>query len=168
MLGILMYAQDYDETLPAQEPCHRAVDNTGWPYGPGWIQDKVMPYIKNTQIFTCPSAPAIDLTNSTGGYSFDRRPFGACQTGSTDVTHTRSLAYFTSPSSSLMFTDGQGGGMTGWVPTVWSPDWNPGNDAGPRPGQPNFCCHEPAARHNDGSNCAYLDGHCKWQKETWY
>ena len=56
-LGIAMYAQDYDETLPL---------NTYWPWCsyttpsdfriPKWM-DMIYPYVKNAQVFTCPDYP---------------------------------------------------------------------------------------------------------------
>jgi prepilin-type N-terminal cleavage/methylation domain-containing protein/prepilin-type processing-associated H-X9-DG protein len=165
MLGVLMYAQDYDETLPSQGPGQRTSTNPScngnpFPYGTGWIQDKVMPYIKNTQIFTCPSASGLDMgAGGFGGYDFAGRPFGGCQTASTDATHDRSLANFKAPSGSAMMTDGPGGGMWRLWPVTWSPDWNIGGN--PCPCQPATC------RHNDGANVGYLDGHAKWQRQTW-
>ena len=166
MLGLLMYAQDYDETLPSQMPCHRTAQSGDWPYGLGWVQDKVMPYIKNTQIFTCPSASSLDLSTGFGGYVFAGRPFGGCQTATTDATHDRSLANFKGPSGSAMMTDGPGGGMFRWCPTSWSPDWNPGHyDAFLANGRTD-CCKNPECRHNEGANVGYLDGHAKWQRQT--
>ena len=53
-LGILMYAQDYDERLP---------DATNW-------MDSIYPYVKNEQIFRCPSVhPAPEAY----GYAFHNR-----------------------------------------------------------------------------------------------
>lgn len=51
-LGVLMYAQDYDEILP------RVWTSTGGPTGGArdWTTDTV-PYIKNTRVFVCPSKP---------------------------------------------------------------------------------------------------------------
>jgi prepilin-type processing-associated H-X9-DG protein len=169
MLSLLMYAQDYDESLPAEEPCHRVVPPNDWPYGAGWIQDKLMPYIKNDQIFSCPSAPSLTYGlagGGFGGYIFAGRPMGAC---TNDATHTRSLANFTAPAGSGMMTDGPGGGMWRWTPTSWSPDWNVGHyDA--FTGDRTDCCKNPECRHNEGANVGYLDGHAKWQRQTrpWY
>src|SRR2546423_3129552 len=52
-LGIAMYTQDYDETMPI---------STYWPWCtyttpsdfriPKWM-DMIFPYVKNTQLFTC-------------------------------------------------------------------------------------------------------------------
>jgi prepilin-type processing-associated H-X9-DG protein len=159
MLAILMYAQDYDETLPSQEPCHRTIDNLDWAYGPGWIQDKVQPYVKNDQIFTCPSDSTLAYgypSGGFGGYIFAGRPFGGCHGMDDPGGHNRELAAFQAPATSAMMTDGPGSGMWRYWPVLWSPDWNPG-----------WCCQLPVCRHNEGANCGYLDGHAKWQKKIW-
>ncbi len=54
-LAVLMYAQDWDETLP----------------GPEWVNE-IMPYIKNEAVFVCPAQP--DLTV---GYAFNEALLGA-------------------------------------------------------------------------------------------
>ena len=63
-LGLLQYSQDYDESLVA--PSYSSVTTgdsfsygTGNYIGPGGFQygwmDAIQPYVKSTQIFTCPS-----------------------------------------------------------------------------------------------------------------
>src|ERR1051325_2644995 len=54
-IGIAQYTQDYDEILPRQWNCANgnsvgggACPNTRW-------MDTVYPYVKSTQVFTCPS-----------------------------------------------------------------------------------------------------------------
>jgi len=49
-LGILMYAQDHDETLPHADK---------------WC-DELMPYLKNEEILRCPQAPELEC-----GYAFN-------------------------------------------------------------------------------------------------
>ena len=151
-----MYAQDYDETLPAQEPCHR-VAPADWLYGYGWISDKIQPYVKNDQIFTCPSA-----SNQPVAYYFAGRPFGGCQTASTDATHNRSLSVYDAPATSVMMTDGDwdAGNARPHMLRVLTASWSTWNVGG-------NCCERPTCRHNDGANALYADGHCKWNKRDW-
>ena len=55
-LGLLQYAQDFDEYLPASYnylPFGSSAFSTG--YSPIWA-DAIQPYIKSLQIFICPSA----------------------------------------------------------------------------------------------------------------
>ena len=56
-LGLLQYAQDYDEKLPAAR-VDSPVTGTSWRY-------TIQPYMKSTQVAYCPSRS--DLTQITGG-----------------------------------------------------------------------------------------------------
>jgi prepilin-type N-terminal cleavage/methylation domain-containing protein len=57
--GILMYAQDYDETLP---PPRVGTEGTLTHFG--WA-DLVFPYVKNVKVFDCPSEPTFRMTMNT-------------------------------------------------------------------------------------------------------
>ncbi len=52
-LGIMQYAQDYDETYPRG---NGTGENGTW-YQQNWTRD-VQPYLKSTQVMRCPSDPA--------------------------------------------------------------------------------------------------------------
>jgi len=62
--GLMMYAQDYDETLPAWPFSSKkgGVFNdprfTVWGYSL-WV-DAVMPYVKNRAVFACPNGPRLN------------------------------------------------------------------------------------------------------------
>ena len=75
-LAVLMYVQDYDETMP------RPV---------AWMDD-VMPYLKNEQVFHCPSISLGRITPDCG-YAFDKRLF------------KQNLADIFSPATSAMLYD---------------------------------------------------------------
>lgn len=60
MTGVKMYAQDYDEQ--SMEYLWYQLPNGNWP---GWME-MVHPYIKNTDIFICPSAPRAVSDYTTG------------------------------------------------------------------------------------------------------
>jgi prepilin-type N-terminal cleavage/methylation domain-containing protein len=51
-LGLMMYAQDYDETFPASR--HASSGCNGGSYFDAWNK-VIQPYIKNEQIFACPA-----------------------------------------------------------------------------------------------------------------
>src|SRR5690349_3326588 len=56
--GLMMYAQDYDETLPAwpfgtNGVIDNAVFRNGWQWAM-WV-DAIMPYVKSKGVFACPS-----------------------------------------------------------------------------------------------------------------
>lgn len=58
--GVLMYIQDFDETVPrnAQGTCGDPATAFGW-------ADLIFPYVKNVQAFDCPSAPSQRMTLNT-------------------------------------------------------------------------------------------------------
>src|SRR6266511_5575737 len=54
-LGLLMYQQDYDEMLPPMVK-------------PAQVQNRVMPYVKNRVIFSCPETSTEYLPNPAMNY----------------------------------------------------------------------------------------------------
>jgi len=80
-LGVMMYVQDYDEMYPCNSwdtpPIATAdtdVKDPAYMSAMHWVW-RLMPYIKNKQIFVCPSDP--DTKNGWSGYSLD----GTCADG---------------------------------------------------------------------------------------
>jgi prepilin-type N-terminal cleavage/methylation domain-containing protein/prepilin-type processing-associated H-X9-DG protein len=59
-LGVYMYAQDYDETLPVAG--YNAQCRGRW-------QWQIFPYVKNEQIFTCPNLASVPWKSTTGSYT---------------------------------------------------------------------------------------------------
>jgi prepilin-type N-terminal cleavage/methylation domain-containing protein/prepilin-type processing-associated H-X9-DG protein len=60
-LAMLMYVQDYDESMPLIfEPANSSTDTTSFGYSAGWNQytwqNLVQPYIKNWAAFICPDS----------------------------------------------------------------------------------------------------------------
>ena len=68
-LGIMQYAQDYDDTLPVQGD--NAQNRGRW-----YVQ--IFPYVKNEQVFTCPNLPEakIDSTKFVLNNSLPRSGYG--------------------------------------------------------------------------------------------
>ena len=139
-LGMQMYAQDYDG-------CIRASNGGPWttPYqGEGAWQalSYYYPYIKNTGVYICPSTRSAlsygqVVWNPTSGAMYN--------SGQTSLDRIGDLA----PKGAA------GTIIIAEAANVWIWDW--GEAAGnqslfPRLRQP----------HMDGLNCAYLDGHVKW------
>ena len=92
ILGILMYAQDYDERLPLDGTLPLA---GAYPQAPFW-DARILPYVKNEQIFICPSAPSGTRTyryNTVRGRNGDR------------------LATIEFPATTLLLVDATGGGF---------------------------------------------------------
>jgi prepilin-type N-terminal cleavage/methylation domain-containing protein/prepilin-type processing-associated H-X9-DG protein len=69
-LGIMMYVQDYDETLPGRQHCLSPSPRPGVDYPQ--IYDLLNPYIKNGDgwsrggVWSCPSAPVKNQSNQIG------------------------------------------------------------------------------------------------------
>ncbi len=63
-LGILMYVNDNDERFPPSAPYNGTPNPTVSPAGGGWMTWKglVYPYVKNAQIFQCPSNMPVTAT----------------------------------------------------------------------------------------------------------
>ncbi|MBU0606577.1 MAG: DUF1559 domain-containing protein [Armatimonadetes bacterium] len=142
-LGVIQYSQDYDEKFP------NAV--TGTPPAIWLLNEVLAPYIKNEQIWQCPSKKdSVVLTNlgkANIGYSGDvgtampsgsYRIFGAPAAG----TYSCSLGQVDKPAETAMMCD-----AVGTVPVTLVP----------------LSIYEDP-RHNDGCNYNYVDGHCKWDR----
>jgi len=189
-LGMMMYVQDYDGLYFARSygGAHAGTNTAGTPTTVGywapwnlpdskWILDS---YIKNKQIFVCPSFDGFYPNNNppiNNGIAYNLiagYPYGNAG------VESLSEAAIQYPSQMLAFVD------SSWGPDAYAPQTLAGETAG-TPGNnvgnwnANFCrlaqdnCSgtspskaTPAdkryGRHLDGVNVAYMDGHAKWQK----
>jgi prepilin-type N-terminal cleavage/methylation domain-containing protein/prepilin-type processing-associated H-X9-DG protein len=154
--GLNMYTQDYDGGIPFYQ------DDQGkvlW-------QDRVQPYVKNYNVFRCPSwgqtfdiGPKGTHPGASFAYwlSYPHLPY---RPGLWDNTQKgvfcATLDCISRPSESLLIGEGQltsGGGvycpihMEAWKIKITDPSY------------PNWGA---ASRHNDGMNIIFADGHAKW------
>ncbi|MBC7287117.1 MAG: prepilin-type N-terminal cleavage/methylation domain-containing protein [Armatimonadetes bacterium] len=118
MLAVLMYAQDYDERLllavhtcavwPGPTALSRGtVVNTAVYGGPIAYGHLLQPYIKNTQIFICPSGnPSDACWSHTYYYSSALHPSATAGSGSPPGGY--SLAQFDQPASTSAVLDCSG------------------------------------------------------------
>jgi len=161
MLGILMYNQDYDEKMPGS-----------WASGAsGLWSSRIMPYVKNNQLFACPSG---QKASGWGGWDWAGTPrtmygFNCNASGKALCNRTISIAQFQQPATLILIGDmwnsqwfdsggfsyGDGrinpvGGLSCWGGTdrcplsTWAgflPQW-----------------------HNEGANYGHADGHAKWYR----
>ncbi|MEN6545413.1 MAG: DUF1559 domain-containing protein [Armatimonadia bacterium] len=144
-LGMLSYVQDYDEMLPQVYKDQGAA--RFW-----WFSD-IQPYLKNYQLFKCPSNSSTRWSSGTYGYALPMRHIwlegGVAQ---------QKLGSFQRPSEILMAVDAE------WPWTHYC-----SQDA-----VSCACCtvtcvppYSPASKiHNDGANCAFMDGHAKWLSDS--
>ncbi len=141
----LMYAADYDTRYPLT--CYAGVSDSCWDrrtYRGGGLA----PYVKNWQIFFCPSAPAInDASASTYCVSLppannpgDR---GISGTAEADVPEpTRTIVWGEANGRRWLFVDA----------SVCSCGTHPTQYKGM------------VLNHNEGCNLGFVDGHAKWAK----
>ncbi|MDI9583748.1 MAG: DUF1559 domain-containing protein [Acidobacteriota bacterium] len=137
-LGAQMYSQDYDEEVLSSY------------IGGVWWNNLVMPYVKNTQIFQCPS-------NKTAycGYGHNH-----CNLG---YNGSVSMSRVAKPSETVLLCD------TGLItnPTAAPNDWREdgtGQYYGRWPNNVPYWDTDPrraVPRHNGLCNTGFLDGHAK-------
>ena len=158
-LGCLMYAQDYDEKFPFTYMWLAPPDP--WPLI-SW-RPVVFPYVKNAQLFQCPS------DGSAGGDPSNPALIPASSYGASNVIFIGgrgnvdcSLGGITAPANTMMLFDA-------WQANSWCCDSNAtggkcsatcfgGKPAGMRNDGLDI------SRHNGGFNACLADGHGKWFK----
>ncbi|MBM3500727.1 MAG: DUF1559 domain-containing protein [Armatimonadetes bacterium] len=143
-LAHLMYAQDFDEVGTPRDV---------WPGNAGTVRyawtGLLDPYIKNTQLFVCPSqrasrtcgTPAWIGAGTSYGYNF--------------CFNRSAMSTLLSPAEHFLQLDWRAIGIK-WNSTgcacsancPWNARWREGVDTPP---------------HNDGLNASYADGHVKYQ-----
>jgi len=160
-LAFLMYVQDYDETLPGRAygvyPHDMASGATiGWP---GFVY----PYMKNVQIFRCPSYDVrYTLYGWEGGTRFNipgNMGYNFCALGGSTGAF-RPLSQVGRPAEVPMIADSVCCGLksTGTDPRNCLYIGPGTNTTGVYPDE----CHPRMRCHNDGINIGMADGHAKW------
>ncbi|MFW6437442.1 MAG: DUF1559 domain-containing protein [Armatimonadota bacterium] len=136
-LGVLMYTQDYDETLPRARFWYTG---SGSPY---LYTRAIQPYVNNEQIFICPSDPngvyvegwgsSPSRTDMSYGYNWDNQNSNAKLAAAESPAQTMLIAdahgYMFDPSKTDLVTESTGGTID--------------------------------ALHNEQANIGFLDGHSK-------
>ncbi len=149
-LAVEMYKQDYDSRY-----FH------GWP-SPSWssVIHMINPYMKNYQLWMCPSQDA--STACSCGYpgdtgdpsyipaSYAFNPY--CTVGWYANMQGKKETSIEAPAQVILCADGR----RSWIHFS---AWCYGNGQGGRSCDPSI-----ANIHNGGANCAYMDGHAKWEK----
>ena len=163
-LSFTMYASDFDSMYPGTW--------TGYPTTI-WAH-LLLPYMKNTQIMTCPSKPAqswsggLNMRTGTYGYGAADRRMG--------------YGYNTSWSSAGMPHQGVGRGLNATTGCSETDIVRPAEHILVSESQPyvpatygDSICDTvqiqnssayPEYRHNEGANVALADGHAKWYQQT--
>jgi prepilin-type processing-associated H-X9-DG protein len=118
-----------------------------------------MPYIKNQQIFVCPSGPS---GVACYGMNYYMAAYARAECGSAGPSGYGyggcALAAICRPAEILILTDARA--------LATSPCYYIGNAVYPGYAYrtAGYICGGTVPRHNDGVNCTYADGHAKWQQ----
>lgn len=158
--AIMMYLEDYDETYPFAylDETYKGKSATDW-YG------NLQPYIKNTDVYLCPSAPS--KLYWMGNYSSNRgiMPYhhGGYQVGpfaaASLIAPAEIYAIFDGSYYSLANTDiGLNGAWGAWLPGAGKYNGQPFQ------GDATYLSDYMGGRHNEGINMAFADGHVKFLK----
>ncbi len=152
-LGILMYAQDYDERLLAY-----SIGGQSWPI-------LLQPYVKNFRIFRCPSSNFGRCTSDTcsqtimynqlqaqgvlPSYSTNRYTASGGSTGGWGLDY-RELAQIPYPAERIMIGDGV------CIAFISHGNWTE------TPYHLRMATTASYRKHNEGNNFGFYDGHAKW------
>jgi prepilin-type N-terminal cleavage/methylation domain-containing protein/prepilin-type processing-associated H-X9-DG protein len=160
-LGIaaIQYRQDYDDRNVAHtHPSPVVIPNpTAWTY-------KLVPYIKSDQVFWCPSHNSSQKSQHishylAGSYAINgyyNTGWSALFGGSWPNHWGRPDSDILRPTELVMFHDSSGNVEAAWAGEEKNNQLIP-NAAG---------CIVGGARHGDGGNVVYYDGHAKWQSKV--
>jgi prepilin-type N-terminal cleavage/methylation domain-containing protein/prepilin-type processing-associated H-X9-DG protein len=133
-LGILQYSQDFDENFPYYCGFDNAVFPNGQ-VGANYWPNRIYPYVKNVQVFNCPSAPTQWKGEPNGSQVMIGVNLNICNLG---VTQSQ-IVY---PAQTALLGDTQG------TSYVFFNTYQSGRGLTPR--------------HNGGANMGFTDGHAKW------
>jgi len=170
-----MYVQDYDERFPSWDP--NAAVNNAWaaPNGSGWWMNEIYPYVKNYQIYACPDDTRPDGQNHAWGYAIipntNPTKYYVSSYGMSEWLHNvgngfQKQSAIPYVASTEMLTDAAGPLINDWdncggdYPGGFTRTWFA--NAGEWPPFTPYDTYKDYARHSEGSNVAFVDGHAKY------
>ncbi len=163
-LAVQQYTQDNDErlfffassTTPSASRTGAVVAKADTNPVRWW--NALMPFIKSTAVFTCPSDGGPTLSNDASGNAVIPRSYIALR-----PAEGLSLAQIPDPVETIVITEKWDKNLVG----------KPITDSWVEPFNGDFA-YDPAAkrmgligdRHGEGVNCTFFDGHAKWYRPT--
>ncbi|MEA3400246.1 MAG: DUF1559 domain-containing protein [Armatimonadota bacterium] len=181
-LGVMMYAQDYDETFPCWARWYPSRYNAGDGFADPSVNTSpqspplaIYPYVKNLAVYVCPSGAAAPSGGygtyntywkfpgpASRGYGFRDAIFGRAVTTFPVATRVADLSH---PATTVMLGDSAhmfgGKGALIWSNVCCDGSWttSPLDGIGFN-GEP--VDDSEVSRHNGGENYGFADGHAKW------
>ncbi len=148
MTGHAMYVQDYDEKcIMRYYDVEQPPGSDNWGERIEWYE-AIMPYVKNQQVFTCPSSPLSSWLTYT--MNCQREISSQSYHGSGD---TLSLADIEAPAEVILLAEMPAGGSAHRVCPPYHDDSQ-------------YCrpitLNDGDKIHNGGANYGFFDGHAKW------
>jgi prepilin-type N-terminal cleavage/methylation domain-containing protein len=145
-LGVMMYVQDYDGIYPRAYAGYSA----SYPYV-YWNQ-QVYPYVKNGQVFVCPSADksTINIDNAASAANDTRLGMNNVEFGTGNANSPVHESSLIKPAELIMIMDSQPPSPAANPPVFVSYNYNL------------------TERHFDGCDIVFADGHAKWEKISFY
>jgi len=137
-LAVFQYAQDYDEMLPVYV-------NPFVPSGSRYWFEVCRPYMKNTQIMTCPSRAKVTYGY---GWNIDQMGYGSSSGCGPAVAY----AEIAKPAESIWIAESESSG-------IYPPRWITNSTY-----QYLYVIYRAQQVHNDGGNLGFADGHAKWMQ----
>jgi prepilin-type N-terminal cleavage/methylation domain-containing protein/prepilin-type processing-associated H-X9-DG protein len=153
-IAFFAYAQDYDEH------CARCYARNGasisavrWYWNPG-NEGMLYPYVKNSQVFQCPSGACYGANRNVllSNGDCDGLTLAAMRTPAELIAFADTTLWNCSPTTGLGGTAANGLGLRRWSLFTAAATWGTGTCNG---GGLLF------GRHNDMANIAFCDGHAK-------
>ncbi len=144
-LAMLMYAQDYDGKIRATNNYPNGNIVTPYQGEEHWqALSYYYPYVKNAQIYVCPSVDSLTsygqvVWSSTTGYRWND--------GKQSLDSIGDLCP-NGPAGTIIIAE---------AANIWLWDWQEADGL-------SSLFNRLRQAHNEGLNCAYIDGHVKWQK----
>ncbi len=148
-LGVLQYAQDYDEMLPMNYNDDTPAVWRHW-------HERTAPYLKNTGVLTCPSQPSLAV-----GYGANNW----VMVGSHNAV-SNAMATLSHPAETIMLFDSHSYRANAWCSYCQgNPGSTNGDDCYGTPWVSHLRCGNAAHTvdgHMGGFDASFCDGHVKW------
>jgi prepilin-type N-terminal cleavage/methylation domain-containing protein/prepilin-type processing-associated H-X9-DG protein len=158
--GLIMYAQDWDETMPINDYIGNGLAPIpGWRdprAGDSWASG-IYPYVKNLQIYVCPEAVHYPADKSVPWRSPDNPEDGTVSYLMNYVTRGRPIAAVPAPADLIFLHEGD----RRWRVAHCRP--RPTTPTATKYTEINYDFYD--SRHNSGATLLFMDGHAKWRKK---